>query len=151
MVLGKVAYHEHDVVEDISKATDILGGDTSLVVPGEDRSGGSDVVVFTLGVLANLLEEFEKVGGIILVDDVTSETLAVGVLPAEFRQSQSSSCLGIIDLLNIKAFEAILLNKVDDILDEIGAVLGTVDVARQESASSPTTNRDKRLDVLEEH
>lgn len=84
---GKVTYHEHDVVEDIGKATDILGGGTILAVPGEDGSSGSDVVVLTLGVLADLLEEFEKVGGIILVDDVTSETLAVGVLPAELGQS----------------------------------------------------------------
>jgi hypothetical protein len=44
------------------------------------------------------------------------------------------------NLLKVKALEAILLNKVDDILDKMGAVLGTVDVARQESASSPSSN-----------
>jgi hypothetical protein len=46
----------------------------------------------------------------------------------------------MMNLLNVKAFEAILVNKVDDILDESSAVLGRADVGGEMSASSPTTD-----------
>lgn len=46
----------------------------------------------------------------------------------------------MLNLLNFKTFEAILLNKVDDVLDEDSAVLGRADVGGEMSASSPATN-----------
>jgi hypothetical protein len=45
-----------------------------------------------------------------------------------------------MNLLNVEAFEAILVNKVDDFLGESSAVLGGADVGGEVSASGPATN-----------
>lgn len=53
----QVAYHDHDVVQNIRKASEILGRSASLVVPGEERPSSSEEELLAHGVLAELLEE----------------------------------------------------------------------------------------------
>lgn len=73
--------HDHEVIENAGKTAEVGRGDSLGIVPGEQRSSSGKVEVLALGLLAELLEECEKVGSVIVVDHIASETLPVRVLP----------------------------------------------------------------------
>jgi hypothetical protein len=50
--------------------------------------------------------------------------------------------------LKVKAVEVVLLGKVEDGLDERGAVRGVPDIGREPAATSPATDRHDRLHAL---
>ncbi|KAI6771334.1 hypothetical protein HG531_008959 [Fusarium graminearum] len=125
------AYHNHEVIQYISKAPKILGWGTILIIPGQQGAGSSKVEVLSNGVLAKLLQELQKVGSIILVDGVAPKALPVGVLP-----------------IKVQTIQGMLLGKVNTRLDKSSAVLLVAKVGREVSGASPATDGDKSLDAV---
>lgn len=79
-----VVGHDHEVVELLGEAGEgaVDAADAGGIIPGEQAGGGGQVELLGL-LLAELLEEGQEVGGVVLVDGVAAETLAVGVLPVK--------------------------------------------------------------------
>lgn len=147
-ILLQVAYHDHDVIQNSRKAREIRGRSASLVVPGEERPSSSEEERLAHRVLAELLEELEEVGSIIVVDRIAAETLAVWVLPAREASSVYDARHAWVDLLKVNTVQIVLLDEVDAGLDKGGAVLLGTKVGGKVPASSPATDRDQSFDAL---
>ena len=71
------------MVEDLCELGDVLHGLTVLADEGCDTDGGGQSEVSRcVFVGAELLEEGEEVGGILVEDGVAADALLVGVFPA---------------------------------------------------------------------
>lgn len=75
-----VPYHDHDVVEHVGEPAQVCRPGAGGIVPGEEGGGGSEGEGGSFGLLAELLEEREEVGGVVVVDGVAPEALSVRIL-----------------------------------------------------------------------
>lgn len=75
-----VVVHDHGVVEDVGEAGEVGGLCCAGIVPGEEGGGCGQIETGVGG--AELLEEGEEVGRIVVIDGIAAQALLVGVLPA---------------------------------------------------------------------
>jgi hypothetical protein len=119
---GYTHVHDGDVVEDLCELGDVRHGLTVLANEGCDTNGGGQGEVGR-GVLvgAELLEEGQEVGGVLVKDGVAADALLVGVFPAVARLACQMAMRGM-DVLKVDTIKLVLVDHVQNRASKCGAV-----------------------------